>query len=166
MSDDNYVEWLVKRKDPVYAVPAKILMMILCLLSVIAAMQTVLVGVLFMAAAGAATYFVFLNLSVEYEYLFAEGGLSVDRIMGRSRRKRVFDCDKEDIRMVAPQTSFVLKDYERQGTQVKNYSSGRREAKVYALIYQKGANNFKVLFEPDERMTTAMRRAFPRKLVV
>lgn len=166
MSDDNYVEWLVKRKDPVYAVPVKILMMILCFLSVIAAMQTVLVGVLFMAAAGAATYFVFLNLSVEYEYLFAEGGLSVDRIMGRSRRKRVFDCDKEDIRMVAPQASFVLKDYERQGTQVKNYSSGRREAKVYALIYQKGANNFKVLFEPDERMTTAMRRAFPRKLVV
>lgn len=166
MSEDNYVEWLVKRKDPVYAVPLKILMMILCLLSVIAAMQTALVGVLFMAAAGAATYFVFLNLSVEYEYLFAEGGLSVDRILSRARRKRVFDCDKEDIQMVAPQDSFVLKDYERQGTKVKNYSSGRRDAKVYALVYQKGPNSFKILFEPNEKMTKAMRRAFPRKLVI
>lgn len=25
MNDDNYVEWLVKRKDPAYAVPVKIL---------------------------------------------------------------------------------------------------------------------------------------------
>ena len=25
MNDDNYVEWLVKRKDPAYAIPLKIL---------------------------------------------------------------------------------------------------------------------------------------------
>ena len=37
-------------------------------------------GVIVMTIAGVATYFVFLNLSVEFEYLFAEGGLSVDRI--------------------------------------------------------------------------------------
>ena len=28
MNDDNYVEWLVKRKDPAYAVPVKILMIV------------------------------------------------------------------------------------------------------------------------------------------
>lgn len=166
MSEDNYVEWLVKRKDPVYAVPAKVVMMILCILSIISAMQTMLVGILFMAAAGVATYFVFLNLSVEYEYLFAEGGLAVDRIMGRARRKRVFDCDKEDVQMVAPSDSFVLKDYVRQGEKIKDFSSGRRDTKVYALMYQKGPDSFKVLFEPNEKMVKAMRRAFPRKLVV
>lgn len=166
MSEDNYVEWLVKRKDPVYAIPAKVLMVILCILSVISAMQTALVGVLFLLAAGAATYFVFLNLSVEYEYLFAEGGLSVDRIMGRAKRKRIFNCDKEDVQMVAPADSFVLKDYERQGAKVKDFSSGSREAKVYALIYQKGPDHFKIMFEPNEKMIKAMRRAYPRKLVV
>ena len=45
-------------------------------------------GVLILVAAGAATYFVFLNLSVEYEYLFADGGFSVDRILGKARRKK------------------------------------------------------------------------------
>lgn len=166
MSEDNYVEWLVKRKDPVYAIPAKVLMVILCILSVISAMQTALVGVLFLLAAGAATYFVFLNLSVEYEYLFAEGGLSVDRIMGRAKRKRIFNCDKEDVQMVAPADSFVLKDYERQGSKVKDFSSGSRDAKVYALIYQKGPDHFKIMFEPNEKMIKAMRRAYPRKIVV
>ena len=133
MSEDNYVEWLVKRKDPGYAVPVKILMIVLCIFSVLTALQTVL-GVIIMLAVGAATYFVFLNMSVEYEYLFAEGGLSVDRIMGRARRKRVFDCDKEDVQIVAPADSFVLKDYERQGAKIKDFSSDRRDAKVYACL--------------------------------
>ena len=165
MSEDNYVELLVKRKDPGYAVPVKILMIVLCIFSVLTALQTVL-GVIIMLAVGAATYFVFLNMSVEYEYLFAEGGLSVDRIMGRARRKRVFDCDKEDVQIVAPADSFVLKDYERQGAKIKDFSSGRRDAKVYAMMYQKGAENYKVLFEPNEKMIGAMRRAYPRKVVV
>lgn len=165
MSEDNYVEWLVKRKDPAYAIPLKILMMILCIFSVFTALRTFL-GIILVLAVGAATYFIFLNLSVEYEYLFAEGGLTVDRIMGRARRKRVFDCDKEDIQMVAPADSFVLKDYERQGSRVKDFSSGRSGAKVYALMYQKGADSFKVLIEPNERMIGAMRRSLPRKLVM
>ena len=72
MNDDNYVEWLVKRKSPAYAVPVKILMIAVCIFSVLSALQTVF-GVIVMTIAGAATYFVFLNLSVEFEYLFAEG---------------------------------------------------------------------------------------------
>ena len=40
MNDDNYVEWLVKRKDPAYAVPVKILMIVVCIFSVLSA-QTV-----------------------------------------------------------------------------------------------------------------------------
>ena len=35
MNDDNYVEWLVKRKDPAYAVPVKILMIVVCIFSVL-----------------------------------------------------------------------------------------------------------------------------------
>ena len=165
MNDDNYVEWLVKRKDPAYAVPVKILMIVVCIFSVLSALQTVF-GVIVMTIAGVATYFVFLNLSVEFEYLFAEGGLSVDRILGRAKRKKIFDCEKDDIQIVAPADSFVLKDYEKQGMKVKDISSGKRESKVYALKYQKGPDHFKVLIEPNERMIGAMRRTFPRKLVM
>ena len=87
--EENYVEWLVKRKDPVYAWPVKVLMIVLCALSAFAALQ-VMFGVLILVAAGAATYFVFLNLSVEYEYLFADGGFSVDRILRKGQKKKSF----------------------------------------------------------------------------
>ena len=52
--EENYVEWLVKRKDPVYAWPVKVLMIVLCALSAFAALQ-VMFGVLILVAAGAAT---------------------------------------------------------------------------------------------------------------
>ena len=82
------------------------------------------------------------------------------------KRKKIFDCEKDDIQIVAPADSFVLKDYEKQGMKIKDFSSGRKDAKVYALIYQKGPDHFKVLIEPNERMIGAMRRTFPRKLVM
>ncbi len=162
--EENYIEWLVKRKDPAYAWPVKILMILLCAASVLAALQTML-GILILVAAGAATYFVFLNLSVEYEYLFADGGFGVDSILGRARRKKVFDCEKEEVQVIAPADSYVLKDYEKQEMKVLNCTSGQPGVKVYALISQKGSVTTKVLFEPGEKMEGAMRRVFPRKFM-
>lgn len=163
MNEDNYVEWLVKRKAPAYALPLKIVMGILCVVSVLFAMQTI-VGMLIMFALWIGTYFIFLRLNVEYEYLFAEGGLTIDCIFGKARRKKVFDCEKEEIQFVAPVDSYNLKDYETSGMKVKDCSSGRGNGKVYALIYQKGGEHTKILFEPNDRMLNAMRRTFPRKI--
>ena len=82
--EENYVEWLVKRRDPVYAIPLKALMIAVCVISVFLALQTMF-GIIIMAAAFIGTYFVFINLSIEFEYLYADGGLRIDRIMGKAR---------------------------------------------------------------------------------
>ena len=163
--EENYVEWLVKRRDPVYAIPLKALMIAVCVISVFLALQTMF-GIIIMAAAFIGTYFVFINLSIEFEYLYADGGLRIDRIMGKARRKKVFDCEKEDVQFVAPSDSYMLKDYENAHTKLADYSSGRKDGKVYAMIYQKGSESRKVLFEPNEKMINAMRRAYLRKMVV
>ena len=163
--EENYVEWLVKRRDPVYAIPLKALMIAVCVISVFLALQTMF-GIIIMAAAFIGTYFVFINLSIEFEYLYADGGLRIHRIMGKARRKKVFDCEKEDVQFVAPSDSYMLKDYENANTKLADYSSGRKDGKVYAMIYQKGSESRKVLFEPNEKMINAMRRAYLRKMVV
>ena len=103
---------------------------------------------------------------MEYEYLFAEGGLRIDRIMGKARRKKAFDCEKDDIQLIAPADSYMLKDYSKQGMKIMDCTSGKQGGKVYALMYQKGADTMKVLIEPNEKMLGAMRRAFPRKFVL
>lgn len=165
MIEDNYVEWLVKRKDPAYAIPVRILMGLLCAVAVLLALQTVL-GVIALTIVAAATYFVFQNLSVEYEYLFAEGGLRVDRILGKARRKKAFECEKEEVQIVAPSDSYMLKDYQTSGMKVVDCSSGSRGAKTYVMISQKGSEHTRVIIEPNEKMLSAMRRCFPGKLVL
>ena len=165
MMEDSYVEWLVKRKDPVYAIPVKILMVIISAFSVLMALQKIW-GVLLMLAAFAATYFVFINLSIEFEYLYADGGLRIDRIMGKARRKKIFDCDKADVQFVAPSDSYMLKDYEPSNIKILDCTSGQKNGKVYAFICQKGSESRKVLFEPNEKMINAMRRAYLRKMGV
>ena len=152
MNEDAYAEWLVKRKDPVYAVPVKILMIVLCLISIMSALQTVL-GVIFMTLVGVATY------------LVVEGDVSVDRILARSRRKKVINCKKEEIQIVAPSDSYMLKDYEKNGMKVKDCSSGRQDAKTYSLICQQGAECIKVIFEPNDKILRSLRYSIPGKLV-
>ena len=40
--EESYIEWLVKRKDPIYALPVKIIMVLVCAFSVLLALQTVI----------------------------------------------------------------------------------------------------------------------------
>ena len=86
-------------------------------------------------------------------------------VLGKARRKKTFDCDKEDVQVIAPANSYVLKDYEKQGMKVIDCTSHNAGADVYALISQKGAQTTKVLFEPGDKMKAAMRRVFPRKFI-
>jgi hypothetical protein len=143
--------------------PARAITVIICIIAVFSALQTVL-GVVFLTVAAIAAYFIFINLSVEYEYLFAEGGLRVDRIMGRARRKKIFDSEKGDIQFIAPADYPDLKDYETSGMKTMDCSSGRKNAKTYAVICQKGSESTKVIIEPNEKMIAAMRRSHPGRM--
>ena len=162
--EENYVEWLVKRKDPIYALPVKIVMAAVFALSVLMALGSVL-GVVLMTVVGAAGYFIFLSLSVEFEYLFAEGGLRIDRILGRARRKNVFECEKEEVQIIAPLGAGQLREYENQRIKIMDCTSGRTKEGVYAVICQKGSETIKILLEPNEKMLGAMRRSLPSRFI-
>lgn len=163
MNEDAYAECLVKRKDPAYAFPAKAGITVLLVIALLTAFVSLL-GLVLLAAVGVAAYFVHTGLSVEYEYLFVEGDLSIDRILAKSRRKKVLECGKDEIQIVAPSDSYMLKDYEKSGMKVKDCSSGTG-AKTYSLIYQQGADCVKVIFEPNDRILRSMRNYIPRKVI-
>ncbi|MBT9777571.1 hypothetical protein GPL15_13780 [Clostridium sp. MCC353] len=162
--NEAYSEWLVKRKPPVYAIAVKAVMIVLCIFSVFLALTTVL-GVIALLVVGGISYFVFQNLNLEFEYLFVNGQLSIDKIMGRARRKQAWEGTMETIQIVAPSDSYVLKDYETSDMKVVDYSSGQAGAKTYALINKSGGNTTKVIFEPNDRMLHCMKQVSPRKIV-
>ena len=164
MNQDMYVEWLVKRKDPAYAWPARIGLGVLCLISLLLAFMTVW-GILLLAVVGVGTFFLWQTLSIEYEYSYVDGTISIDKILGKSRRKKVMECSKDELLVVAPSESFVLKDYETNNMKLYNCSSGNKEAKTHTLIYQQGGQHIKLIFEPNDKLIQAIRSVAPRKVI-
>ena len=165
MIQDTYVEHLVKRKTPSYAILVKIFLGILFAAALFMALTTY-IGILVLLAVCGAAYFIMLNLNVEFEYLYIDGQLSIDKILNQNKRKKVMECDKDSLVMMAPLDSYVLKDYEGTGVKVIDCSSGRSDAKKYAFIYQAGQQRTKVIIEPNDKLLQCIRNTTPRKIVL
>lgn len=164
MDNEAYAEWLVKRKSPAFAVPLKAVMVALCAAGLFLALTTML-GIIALVLAVAAAYFVFRSLSIEYEYLFVTGQLTIDKIMGRSRRKKMWEGSMDEIQMIAPADSYVLKDYENSNMKLLDFSSHEAHARVFAMICRSGGETVKILFEPNEKMLRCFKMTSPRKVV-
>ena len=161
--NETYVECLVKRKIPGYMSFLKILLIMLTV-------GFVLVGMVFIIALipailfGVAAYFVYMNTDLEYEYLYLDRELTVDKVMAKSKRKRaaVYSLDKMEI--VAPVKSWHLDNFKnRQTSKNVDYSSGEEKQpdKRFVFYYE---GNQKVIFEPSEEMVKAMQFVAPRKV--
>lgn len=161
--NETYVECLVKRKTPGYMSFLKILLIMLTV-------GFVLVGMVFIIALipailfGVAAYFVYMNTDLEYEYLYLDRELTVDKVMAKSKRKRaaVYSLDKMEI--VAPVKSWHLDNFKnRQTCKNVDYSSGEEKQpdKRFVFYYE---GNQKVIFEPSEEMVKAMQFVAPRKV--
>ncbi len=165
--NEMYAEWLVKRKTPAYMMLVKILMVLVCVVAFFIAMSPILgvFGILVLLAAGVAAYFVFRNSEVEYEYLYVTNQLSVDRIYGRTKRKKAWEGSMDEIQIVAPTGSTEAKDHETNNMKVLDFSSHTPDAKTYTLISQAGGTTTKIIFEPNDKILHCMKMTAPRKVV-
>ena len=162
--NDSYAEWLVKRKAPAYTYLIKGVLIFLCVIAAFLAMILPF-GIIILAIVGAITYYVFQRLSVEFEYLVVNDRLTVDRVMGKARRKKAWEGTMEEIQIVAPVDSYMIKDYEKQGMKVLDFTSHMPHSRVYAIIRQAGSVTEKVLFEPNDKVLSVMRQKGPRKVI-
>ena len=160
--NETYVEWLVKRKTPAYMTILKILTIMLTVCFVLLGfflLPAMIIAVLL----GVAAYFVYLNSDVEYEYLYVDKELTVDKVMAKSRRKRVATYDLGKIEILAPIKSWHLDNYKNRTDKTVDYSSGEEKQpdRRFAFFYD---GKQRVLIEPNEEMIKAMQTVAPRKV--
>lgn len=167
MNHEAYAEWLVKREIPSYAPLARVGAVLLVAVAGFAALNMLAgpFGVLLIAAAVGAAWFVFSGMNVEYEYLFVNGQLTIDKITAKSKRKNMAEYDMADLAAAGPLNSDKIRDYERQIKKTEDYTSGKKDAPKYALIYQKGSQCTRVLIEPNDKMLHCFKMAAPSKVV-
>jgi len=104
-----------------------------------------------------------LNTELEYEYLYVDKELTVDKFMAKTKRKRVAVYTVEKMEIVAPVKSWHLDNYKNRNDKEVDYSS--REVKqpdTRYVFYYEGRQ--KVIFEPNEDIVKAMQFAAPRKV--
>ena len=160
--NDSYSELLVKKEQTGKDKVIKFL-----LIGVIAATAVVgiiipLVWVLTLGL-GIAAYFILPNLDLEYEYVFVNGDLDIDKIMNKARRKRMFSVDADQMELLAPVGAVELMQYKKIKTY--DYTSGKKDAKIYALIASNKGEVCKILFEPNETIVEGFFVKAPRKVI-
>ena len=136
-------------------------------LVVIFAVVGIVIPILFFVAIalGIAAYFIIPGTDLEFEYLFVNGELDIDKIMSKSKRKRVKSLNLSECDIMAPLTSHRMDYYNgNQKLKVLDFSSGNPEHKRFAIIARDGADTCKVIFEPDETLAKTMRNTAPSKV--
>lgn len=162
-----YAEASVKRKDNVASLGMRILVILAMVLGFFFLFFTgnavfSIVGAVLIFGA----FYMYPKLNVVYEYVFVDGQIDFDRILGGNSRKTAFRIDMDQVEIIAPVGAHELDGYTYIKTEVKNFSSNDKSNKVYVLIGTDKEKKLKILFEPNEKMLSMMKQKSPRKVII
>lgn len=163
--NELYAEASVKRKETFGSLVTRFALIFLAVLSVFCTLISAYL-MIFAAAIIIGIIFYFPRLNVEYEYVFCDGQLDFDKIMGNAKRKTALRIDMEQVSIVAPRGSHELDQYSHlQNVKIRDFSSGDASHKPYVIILQSGSVTSKIIFEPSDKMVTCMKQKAPRKVI-
>ena len=167
MYNDVFVEQLVKHKLR----PKNILIKVLAIVVAVIITLTIWLIVptysyIIFTAAVLLAYVVFRSQDYEFEYIFTNGDLDVDRIVSQRRRKRVMSTDCRSINVMAPYTpenEYLTKKYDIVRT--VDYSSSPKAEGRWFFIFTGGSGaQVMVIFEPGKRLLEAMKHELKDKV--
>ena len=162
---ETYIEEMVARKASLVPTILKVVLGAVCAGSIILGILGASLFYSVALMAGLGIYFVFYLTGVEYEYLYVDKSLSVDKIVAKRTRKRVISLDLERMECFAPFGHETLKAYENRSLDTKDYTSGYRQNadKRYVLIYD---GQKKIILEPSDKMIETIYTVSPRKVFI
>ena len=162
---DLYIELLVKKKKTSTDTLLKALMIGVTVIFVLGGIlfnPIILIPAIVM---GVVDYFKLPALDLEYEYLYVNGELDVDKIMSKKKRKRVGSYDMKKVELVASRNSHELDSFRnRKDLKVHDYSSMEENAKTFGMVINGEKGMELIYFDPNEAILKDMQRIAPRSV--
>ncbi len=160
---ETYVECLVKAKASGTGKFFKWVLIILTVILALLAMTGIVIGLIGAVVTGLGAYFVNMYTDIEYEYLYLDKELVVDKVLAKTNRKRVGTYAIDRMEILAPIRSYHLDSYKNRNVKVKDFSIGEelQPDRRYALYYEGGE---KLLLSPSEELVKVMKSVAPRKV--
>ena len=158
------MEILIKRKtNPVKSVItyALAIIAVICLFFGLVGYLTLMLAGIVLALTA---YFFRLNSYVEFEYLYLSNELSIDRILAKSKRKRMAEFNLQRMEVLAPVNSHHLDSYQNKRCRAYDFASGQEDSRPYVLIYSGENEMSKVKLDMPEELFKAIRDMAPRKV--
>ena len=162
---DLYSELLVKKEQTMKDKLVKGGLIALIVIFVIGGLLITPILLIAAIAAGVAAYFILPGTDLEFEYLYVNGELDIDKIMSKSKRKRVKSLNISECDLMAPVNSHRMDYYNsNQKMKVLDYSSGNPQHKRFAIITRDSSGTCQMIIEPDEALAKTMRNTAPSKV--
>lgn len=160
---ETYVECLVKKESSTLGKLARIVLIMVTVVFALLMLMGYVLAFFVALAAGVGAYFVYLHTDVEYEYLYLDKEISVDKIMAKTKRKRIATFETERLEVLAPIKSYHLDNYRNRTVKTTDYSIGREEQpdERYVMYYD---GSQKIILSPSEELVKAIRNVAPRKV--
>lgn len=161
---ETYVECLVAGKASGLMKFLRVFLWVLAVLFFLIGMGTgIILGDILAIAVGVGAYFIGMNANVEYEYLYLDKEITIDKVLNKSKRKRVGVYAVDKIEAFAPIKSYHLDDYKKRQVKVLDFSCGeeRKPDKRYCMYYN---GEKKLILEPSEEMIKVLKSVAPRKV--
>ncbi len=162
---DTYIEYMVKKKTTAGDMAIRYVCMFLIILSAVGAI-IVMYPILLVVTVGlwaAYRYLVFPLTDIEYEYLYVDRTLTVDKIMAKEKRKTVATYEIDRLEILCPADSYRLGEFKNRELKTLDYSSGKEntEDKRYVMIYEGG---LKIVLDLTKEFVKIIQNNSPRKV--
>lgn len=162
---DFYAEQLVKRKTSGKDLALKWGLTALTGLSVLLTLLSFsfvffVITVIF----GFLCFWLLPKTDVEFEYLYVNGQLDIDKIFSKSRRKRAARYDLSNMEVIAPLNSPSLDAFRKnERVRTMDFSSRTGKQTVYVMILNTDTERLRVLVELEDRIIKEIHRKYPQK---
>ncbi len=160
---ESYVECLVTKKKSFMMTVLMIFFVLIAIVAFSSVMIFGFVGMIATAIAGFLAYLIWMNRQVEYEYLYLDKELTVDKILAQTRRKKVATYLVSRMEIVAPINSYHLDGFKNRQVKTKDFSIGAEQQPDmrYVIFYEGGE---KLIISPNEALIKALKTIAPRKV--
>ena len=106
------------------------------------------------------------SFSIEYEYILTNSDLDIDKIVGKSRRKRLISLNLKNLEIMAPINESHKRELENPNVKVKiDASSGDTTTAYFIKIMHEKKGLMLLLFDPNEKIIHGIKSAAPRKVL-
>ncbi|HHX72350.1 MAG TPA: hypothetical protein GX701_05415 [Clostridiales bacterium] len=164
--ETGYIEYMVRRlPQPMDAL--KKLGIALVGIAIMAAgiIWAGILSILIIGGVLVGVFWLYKQFEIEYEYIYTDGQLDVDKIIARERRKSVLTIDVTEFEVFAPVKPEYFGAFEKQEFQRRiDASTSPLSKERWFAVYQGEGGKTLLIFEPNQTIIQAIRRQIPSRV--